>query len=247
LAVFGLIVGSGTLEWDLSWQKIEEVATAFGDAAANLQETRLSGHRILALPRHGVPHRFAPHAVNYRANLKLLESNGVNAVIALNTVGGIGDLATTGSLFIPDQIVDYTWGRVQSFSPEDAVRHIDFSNPYDEDLRKALLSAGESSGLELHDGGVMGVTQGPRLETSAEIARMARDGCHLVGMTGMPEAVLARELNIPFASLSLVVNPAAGLSEEIIDLEDIRAVTKEGMARIARLLDVFFQTVEGYD
>jgi 5'-methylthioinosine phosphorylase len=202
---------------------------------------------VLALARHGVPHGYAPHTVNYRANLKLLEAQEVRAIVALNTVGGIGPSATTGSLAIPDQVIDYTWGRAPSFAPDDAVRHIDFSQPYDDRLRSELLAAARAAGQPVHDGGVMGVTQGPRLETAAEIARMARDGCDLVGMTGMPEAALARELTIPFASLALVVNRAAGLSDEVIDLEALREVTRRGMRSIARLLAVFFQRVEGFD
>jgi 5'-methylthioinosine phosphorylase len=243
---FGIIVGSGALDWEVDWREIPGTATDFGEASGCLLEGEVGGRRVLALPRHGVPHRYAPHAVNYRANLKLFERQGVDALIALNTVGGIGEFATTGSHIVPDQIIDYSWGRIQSFSPEDGVRHIDFSEPYDATLRQALIRAGTRAGLSLHDGGVMGVTQGPRLETAAEIARMSRDGCHLVGMTGMPEAVLARELDMAFASLALVVNPAAGLSEEIIDMEDIRAVSARGMKEIAELLGVFFESVESF-
>ena len=168
-------------------------------------------------------------------------------MVALNTVGGINAEATSGSLLVPHQLIDYSWGRAQSFSPDDNVRHIDFSEPYDDSLRKLLLQAAGDCGIEAHDGGVMGVTQGPRLETAAEIRRMAQDGCAVVGMTGMPEAALAREIDLPFASLCLVVNPAAGLSAEVISLDDIRAVAAAGMARIARLLDRFFEVLERLD
>jgi 5'-methylthioinosine phosphorylase len=243
----GLIVGSGALDWQLDWETLPGRQTDYGEAAADLRTAEIHGHRLVVLARHGVPHRYAPHAVNYRANLKLLEAAGVESVIALNTVGGIADYAVSGRLAVPDQIIDYTWGRIQSFSPDDDVRHIDFSDPYDDRLRTALLDAGAGAGLSVHDGGVMGVTQGPRLETAAEIRRMAGDGCDLVGMTGMPEAALARELALPFASLALVVNPAAGLAPEPIDLEEIRAVAATGMAEITRLLDVFLQRFEGVD
>jgi purine nucleoside phosphorylase len=181
--------------------------------------------------------------VNYRANVKLLADAGVEAVIALNTVGGIRPFAVTEALLLPDQIIDYTWGRALSFNAEDDVRHIDFSEPYDARLRAGLLDAAARSGVAVHDGGVMGVTQGPRLETAAEIQRMARDGCAMVGMTGMPEAVLARELDLPLASLAMVVNPAAGLATRVIDLEDIRRASENTMTKAAGLLGVFF---EGY-
>ncbi|MFV2091050.1 MAG: S-methyl-5'-thioinosine phosphorylase [Pseudomonadales bacterium] len=247
MASIGVIRGSGALDWDVDWRELGDNHTDFGDGSARPVIAEVGGREVVAMARHGEPHRYAPHAVNYRANLKLLERHGVGAIVALNTVGGIGAVAETGALIVPDQIIDYTWGRIQSFSPEDAVRHIDFSEPFDGGLRAELLRAGEIAGIRLHDGGVMGVTQGPRLETAAEIARMDRDGCAVVGMTGMPEAVLARELGIPYASLSLVVNPAAGLSDSMVDLDEIRAVSEQGMTKIAELLGVFFQILEGFD
>ncbi len=243
----GLIVGSGALDWDLDWQETGQRETEYGTASARLQVAGMGRHRVLALPRHGVPHRFAPHVVNYRANLQLLVEQGARAVIALNTVGGITATATTGSLILPDQLIDYTWGRTQSFSPEDAVRHVDFSEPYDPALRAGLLAAGERLGERPTDGGVMAVTQGPRLETAAEINRLARDGCSIVGMTGMPEAVLARELDLPFASLAMVVNPAAGMADGIISMDEIRAAGRQCMAGAARLLAEFFEGFEGLD
>ena len=243
----GLIVGSGILDWDLGWQETGDRHTDFGEASATLRTAEVGAHSVLVLARHGVPHRYAPHAVNYRANLKLLKNHGAQAIIALNTVGGISDIAPTGALLVADQLIDYSWGRAQSFSADDAVRHIDFSVPYDQQLREALLMAAARIGLPLHDGGVMGVTQGPRLETAAEIARMARDGCDIVGMTGMPEAVLARELDIPFASLAMVVNPAAGLSAGIIEISEIRAVSDRCMVRATELLGALFESVESFD
>ena len=247
MAKFGLIVGSGALDWDIGWAEMEGRQTAYGEASAVLLAADLGGQRIFALARHGMPHRYAPHAVNYRANLELLREQGVAAIIALNTVGGISKAASAGTLLLPDQIIDYSWGRIQTFSPDDAVHHIDFSEPYDRALRLELLKAAAAGGVLLLDGGVMGVTQGPRLETAAEISRMDRDGCAMVGMTGMPEAVLARELDIPFAALSMVVNPAAGLAAETIDLEEIRAVSRGCMQKVSELLGVFFETVEGFD
>ena len=245
MAKVGLIVGSGTRAgdpgWDFGWEEQGDRQTAFGEASAVLRRGEHAGHQVYALPRHGLPHRYAPHAVNYRANLRLLADAGVELVIALNTVGGISKAAVTEALLVPDQIIDYTWGRALSFNADDDVRHIDFSEPYDARLRTALLAAGADAGVPVVDGGVMGVTQGPRLETAAEIQRMARDGCAMVGMTGMPEAVLARELDIPFASLAMVVNPAAGLAAEVIDMEDIRRASANTMAAAARLVRAFLE------
>lgn len=243
MARIGLIVGSGALTWDPGWRETGSTQTAFGEASARLRVAEVAGHVVSAVARHGVPHRYAPHAVNYRANLMLLAEAGMDLVIALNTVGGISRFATTGSLLVPDQIVDYTWGRHQTFSPDDAVRHIDFSEPYDPRVRRLLLDAGRRAGLDLHDGSVMGVTQGPRLETPAEIRRMARDGCDLVGMTGMPEAALARELDLPFAALAMVVNPAAGLTGRAIELEEIRAASARCMQDAIRLVETLLEGV----
>lgn len=247
MAKFGLILGSGELPWRESWKEHELVDTFFGTPSGPLRTSRFAGHDIVAVARHGIPHRIAPHAVNYRANLRALADQQVCAVIALNTVGGISAEAVAGCLIVPDQIIDYSWGRVQSYHADDEVHHIDFSHPYDPRLRATLLAAGPRAGLRVHDGGTMGVTQGPRLETAAEISRMARDGCSLVGMTGMPEAVLARELGLPFASLALVVNPAAGLAGATIDLDAIGAVSARVMADAASLLERFFEIVEGFD
>jgi len=247
MASIGLIVGSGALTWDLGWETIGGRQTDYGEASASLLRGRSNDHEIFALARHGVPHRYAPHAVNYRANVRLLADAGVEAVIGLNTVGGISAFAETEALLLPDQIIDYTWGRALSFQPDDDVRHIDFSEPYDARLRSQLQKAAERADIPLHDGGVMGVTQGPRLETAAEIRRMATDGCSMVGMTAMPEAVLARELALPLASLAMVVNPAAGLATEVIDLEDIRRASANTMASAGRLLSAFFEGYVGLD
>ena len=236
----GLIVGSSSLSWSHPWTECGNRSTEFGQASTEVMRTSVAGHDVFAITRHGVPHRFAPHAVNYRANLKLLASHQVDAIVALNTVGGISAAAGTGKILIPDQIIDYTWGRVQSFSADDAVRHIEFSQPYDAVLRTQLLQAGINAGIDPRDGGTMGVTQGPRLETAAEISRMALDGCAVVGMTGMPEAGLARELGISFASVCLVVNPAAGVSSDQIDMAAIAEVGRIGMAQIGELLLRFF-------
>jgi 5'-methylthioinosine phosphorylase len=242
----GLIVGSSPLPWELAWTPVGEGSTPYGEAAMIPELAARQGVEIVRLARHGIPHRFAPHAVNYRANLHALKAAGVQAIVALNTVGGINPRAAAGSLHLPEQIIDYTWGRAQTFSADDAVVHVDFSEPYDGGLRAGLAEAAARAGLTVTAGGVMGVTQGPRLETAAEIRRMARDGCDLVGMTGMPEAVLARELALPLAALCLVVNPAAGVGPEAaaVSLDEIREVGRVGMRSVAALLDAFLERLE---
>jgi 5'-methylthioinosine phosphorylase len=242
----GLINGSAELPWSVQWSGVGSTETEFGQASAQPEITRVGNCEVVRLMRHGVGVRdelrgaIAPHAVNYRANLALLQSLEVGAIVALNTVGGIHESAATGSVVIPDQIIDYTWGRAQTFNPDDDVRHIDFSTPFDRRLRQQLLQAARQAATPVVDGGVMGVTQGPRLETAAEIDRMDRDGCTVVGMTGMPEAALARELGIPFASVCLVVNPAAGRAGESIDLAVIEDVASQGMIAVGQLLWLLF-------
>ena len=197
---------------------------------------------MLFLARHGHPHRIPPHEVNYRANLWALRQAGATHVIAINAVGGITDNLKTGCFCIPDQIIDYTSGREHTLyeGELDHVTHVDFSYPYDEALRKRLIAAVAACGYNCSNSGVYGCTQGPRLETSAEITRMERDGCDIVGMTGMPETVLARELGLSYACLALVVNPAAGKSTGVITMTQIDAALNVGMSKakiiLARLL-----------
>jgi 5'-methylthioinosine phosphorylase len=247
MASLGVIAGSGALDWALNWEALPGRETDWGEASAPLRHAVAGSHHVYLLARHGEPHRYAPHAINYRANLALLAARKLDGVVAFNTVGGIAPFAEPGALVLPDQIIDYTWGRAQTYSPDDEVRHVDFSEPYDAALRRLLLDAAEQAGVELHDGGVMGVTQGPRLETPAEIGRMANDGCAMVGMTGMPEAVLARELDLPFAALGLVVNLAAGLAPGPIDMTELRAESARCVAQAVRLLDALLERHVGAD
>ncbi|EKF75258.1 nucleoside phosphorylase [Alcanivorax hongdengensis A-11-3] len=215
--------------------------TRFGKPSAPVVEGELHGRRVLFLARHGDPHVLLPHQVNYRANLAALKEAGASAIVAVNAVGGITPDAPTGALVLPDQMIDYTWGRDSTFfdSPDEPLVHVDFSWPFDGALRTALKNQLATSELAWNDGGCYGATQGPRLETAAEIARLERDGCDIVGMTGMPEAVLARELALPYAMLSLVVNPAAGKSTHEITMAEIEAVIHSGMAGVCTLLADF--------
>ncbi len=222
--------------------------TPFGAPSGPIREGLLAGRRCLFLARHGVPHHIPPHRINYRANLWALRELGADAVLGVNAVGGINPAMPTGRLVIPDQVVDYTWGREHSFydgvsaaaestagqlSP---LEHIDFTEPYHAGLRRQLADAARRLGLDLARGGTYAATQGPRLESAAEVQRLARDGCDLVGMTGMPEAALAGELGLPYASLCIVVNAAAGLGDEPITLEAMRGVLELGSAQLAQLL-----------
>ena len=242
----GIIGGSG-LQALAAMNRFElrECDTSYGTASIGLGE--FAGQEIAFLTRHGAGHSIAPHAINYRANIRALADLGVNSVIAVNAVGGIRAEFLPGHLVIPDQLIDYTWGRESTYYDgkpsadltvsEIGVQHIDFSEPYDQALRTTLVEVLQR--LEIPHGcdGVYACTQGPRFETAAEVRRLQRDGCDLVGMTGMPEAALARELNMAYASLCLVVNPAPGLQDESITLDAIMAVLSEGMVQVNAVLE----------
>jgi 5'-methylthioinosine phosphorylase len=191
------------------------VDTPFGPPSAPVVVGSLRGHRVAFLARHGEQHTIAPHRVNYRANVWALHHLGARRMIGINAVGGIRADLGPRALVVPDQIIDYTSARASSFCDVDGakVEHVDFTEPYSATLRASLLAGAARAGIAVVDGGCYGATQGPRLETAAEIARMRRDGCDLVGMTGMPEAVLARELFVDYACLALVANWAAGCGE----------------------------------
>jgi 5'-methylthioinosine phosphorylase len=202
------------------------VDTPYGAASGEVVVGDFAGRRVAFLARHGESHSLPPHRVNYRANLWALHHLGARKVVGVNAVGGIRADMGPRAIVVPDQIIDYTHGRYTSFCDVEGaeVKHIDFSEPYTEPLRQELLAAATHAGVTVIDGGCYGATQGPRLETRAEIARMKRDGCDLVGMTGMPEAALARELELAYACLALVANFAAGCGDEAeISIEEIFA------------------------
>lgn len=225
----------------LNESKQHPQTSRFGQPAAAVREGRLGDNTVLFLARHGDPHTLLPHQVNYRANIQALHDAGATAIVAVNAVGGITPAAKTGAVVLPDQLIDYTHGRESTFfdQPDDALVHVDFTHPFDHPLRQALAITLSASGLDWVDGGCYGATQGPRLETAAEIRRLEQDGCDIVGMTGMPEAVLARELDLPYAMLSLVVNPAAGKSDGIITMAEIEAVIHSGMSAVTAMLATF--------
>lgn len=242
MKVTGIIGGSGLSALPgLSATGQKEISTPYGACSAILKLGEIARRKLVFLPRHGHPHRIPPHCINYRANIWALREMGVDEIIAVNAVGGIGDRMEAGHIAIPDQIIDYTYGREHTYSDSADVdlQHVDFSYPYDESLRQGLIAAAIALELPVSEQATYGATQGPRLESAAEIVRMANDGCHIVGMTGMPEAALARELDLPYAVISLVVNRAAGLSEGIITMEEIERVMESGMDQVLLLLRHF--------
>lgn len=244
MTVYAIIGGTGLTQLDgLSMKALLNPETPYGAPSAGIVQGEYAGREVLFLARHGHPHRIPPHQVNYRANLWALKHAGAEAVIAVNAVGGITAGMGTGQLVVPHQVIDYTQGRIGTFfeGELDHVTHIDFSHPYDEPLRQKLLDALRRAGHAHSDYGVYGCTQGPRLETVAEIARMERDGCDIVGMTGMPEAALARELSLPYAALSLVVNPAAGKSTSIITMAEIEAALAAGIGKVRETLSILLK------
>ena len=221
----------------------EVVRTPYGTPSGPITFGDYCGKQIIFLPRHGSRHTIPPHMVNYRANIWALRDKGVKYIVAVAAVGGIhADISPT-RIIIPDQIIDYTYGRPHSYFEKDLnqVKHIDFSNPYDEALRESRIQAAELANIDIYKGGVYGATQGPRLETAAEINKLERDGCDIVGMTGMPEAALARELEMGYAHCAICVNWSAGRSEELITLESIRECTKIGMEKVRSLLARFVE------
>ena len=216
--------------------------TPYGQVSAELKIGEMNGQRIVFLPRHGESHQVPPHRINYRANLWALQHLGVQSIIAVNAVGGID--APPRSLVIPDQIIDYTANREATFFDGDqrAAGHIDFTYPYSKVLRERIITAARSSGIELTQSGTYGCTNGPRFETGAEIQKMQRDGCSIIGMTGMPEACLARELDMDYASIALVVNWCAGIEDSILDMEQITRTLERGMKTVIRLINTLLAT-----
>ncbi len=240
--MLGIIGGSGLTQLaNLDVAHREIARTAWGEPSGPLVFGRIAGRDTVFLPRHGHGHTIPPHLVNYRANVEALRRAGATWVVSVASVGGIHASLIPGALVVPDQIIDYTWGRDNSYqdaSPSQVV-HIDFTEPYDAKVRKAILSAGNRCAEPIIDGGTYAATQGPRLETAAEINKLERDGAAMVGMTGMPEAALAREAGLPYAALCIVANWAAGRHDSAngIQLDQIEAALHLSMARVRQLIE----------
>lgn len=242
---FALIVGSG-------WGKLTEgdagmeVETAFGMPSGPIHRLIFGSHNVLSVARHGDGHSIPPHLINYRANVLALKKSGAEAIIALNTVGVISDICEPGQLALPDQLIDYTSGREHTLfdTRRGTVCHVDFTQPFTAGLRASLHAAAGRAGVTCHDGGIYAVTQGPRLETAAEIDRLERDGADYVGMTAMPEAAIAREAGLEYACLALIVNRAAGRghgAESIHDEVEEHAATVRNATMST--LEAFFDAV----
>jgi len=237
--LLAIIGGTGLTSLEtLSISRREMVSTPYGEPSGPLTHGQLGGKAMVFLARHGYGHTIPPHKVNYRANLWALQHIGVEQVIAVAAVGGIRADMEPGCLAFPDQIIDYTWSRGHTFFEDDLthVTHIDFTYPYCEELRQKLIQAARHAGLDAREGGTYGTMQGPRLETAAEIMRLERDGCEMVGMTGMPEAALARELGLRYAACAVVANWAAGKSGGEITMEAIQHQLIGGMEKVKILL-----------
>jgi 5'-methylthioinosine phosphorylase len=239
LAVIG---GSGLTQLaNLQITRRQILRTPYGEPSGPLTFGRVGRQEIVFLARHGDGHHLAPHEINYRANVWSLHETGVDIVVAVNAVGGIHPDLGPGALAIPDQLIDYTWGRKSTFfeGTEEPVTHIDFTHPYDEGVRQRLAEAATKAQVPLLSGGIYACTQGPRLETAAEINRLEREGAAMVGMTGMPEAALARELELKYASLAVVANHAAGrgASRDGISVTSIVAVLEAGLQKVRMILE----------
>ena len=244
MELLGIIGGTGLDDLDILSDRHEiDVETPYGSCSSTLVHGRLGGEAVVFLARHGRNHHLAPHEIDYRANMWALHEAGVTSVVGVAAVGVIVQPPTPGGLAVPDQLIDYTHGRGATFfeGADVAVEHIDFTAPYTPGLRTRVLQAARRTDIEIVDGGCYGATQGPRLETAAEIVRMERDGCTLVGMTGMPEAALARELGMNYACCAVAVNEAAGKGPAEITLEEIGTNLASGMQRVRAMLPALVQ------
>ena len=242
-ATYALITGSG-------WEDLaegdpgSEVETAYGMPSAPVHRLHFGDHHVLSVARHGEGHALPPHIITYRSNLVALKILAASAIIALNTVGVISSVRRPGQIAVPDQLLDYTWGRAQTIfdGRRGIVNHVDFTQPFTAEVRQGILSAAATAGVDCYDGGVYATTQGPRLETAAEIDRLERDGADYVGMTAMPEAAIAREVGLDYACIALIVNMAAGRGDVPIH-DDLAASTSGARDATMSTLQAFFRQV----
>jgi len=248
MGIVAIIGGTGLSQIDgFEITEARSMDTPYGDPSHNFEIGRFADRPFIFLARHGNPQHIPPHMINYRANLWALKHLDVEKIISVNAVGGIRTDLHMAEVVICDQIIDYTYGREHTFF-EDRIQHVEFTFPYDPILCQQLVGAARELKAQMEEftfseTGVYGCTQGPRLETAAEIKRLQRDGCDVVGMTGMPEASLAAELGIHYGGLSLVINKAAGLDNQPISFEELEPVLNEGMDRIKRLLKIVLKNL----
>jgi len=242
-STYALITGSG-------WEDLaagdagSEVETAYGLPSAPVHRLHFGDQQVLSVARHGEGHALPPHTINYRANVLALKILGADTIIALNTVGVITSVRRPGQIAVPDQLLDYTWGRQQTIydGRRGVVRHVDFTQPFSAGLRAKILAAAGRAGEDCYDGGVYATTQGPRLETAAEVDRLERDGADYIGMTAMPEAGIAREVGLEYACITMVVNRAAGRGDVPIH-DDVEASTADARNATMSTLQAFFRQV----
>jgi 5'-methylthioadenosine phosphorylase len=240
--MLAIIGGTGLTQLEnLKITHRQVLRTPYGEPSGPMTFGTINQHEVMFLARHGYGHTIPPHMVNYRANLWALRDQGAQRIVAITSVGGIRDDLAPGTVVVPDQLIDYTYGREFTYfdGKDRPVTHIDFTQPYNEPLRQLILAAAKQAKVSCLDGGVHAVTQGPRLETAAEIDRLERDGADMVGMTGMPEAALAKELGLAYATIAVVVNHAAGRgdSREAIPLETIGPVVASAMEKVKDILE----------
>lgn len=240
--MLAIIGGSGLTQLsNLEVSRQQVVRTPYGEPSGALMFGTIGGHEVVFLARHGYGHTIPPHEVNYRANLWALHAQGVKNVVSIASVGGIRSDLSPGALAVPEQIIDYTHARAATYftGGDRGLHHIDFTLPYCQTLRAACLKAARQAGVDMIDGGVYAATQGPRLETAAEINRLEHDGADMVGMTGMPEAVLAREIGVCYAAVAVVANYAAGRfsNSQGIALNEITTVLQQAMEQVRRVLE----------
>jgi 5'-methylthioadenosine phosphorylase len=244
--MLAIIGGTGLTQLaNLEISRRQAVRTPYGEPSAPLTFGTIRGGPVIFLARHGDGHTVPPHQVNYRANLWALKEQGAREVVSVATVGGIRADLGPGAIVVPDQIIDRTWGRIHTFFENQApVKHVDFTEPYTPALRARLLAAARKCGETAADGGVYAATQGPRLETAAEIDSLERDGADIVGMTGMPEAGLAREIELAYAAIAVVVNHAAGrgASARGIQMQEIEKVLRDAMGRVRKIIEALAAT-----
>ena len=231
-------------------------ATPYGSPSSVIRQGKISGQILFFLSRHGEEHSIPPHKVNYRANIHALRTLGVSHIIALLAVGGIDTAYSPGTLALPRQLIDYTWGRESTYfdgtaasglNRDGRVLHAEFTEPFCPGMRTAAVDAARGAGIDIIDGGTYGVAQGPRFETAAEIRRMARDGAHVVGMTAMPEAGLAREAGICYLGVAMSMNFAAGVRRAAIDQETIKTAFGSASDSVYRILPELLQSVGELD
>lgn len=239
--MLAIIGGSGLTQLsNLTTSHREVVRTPYGEPSGPLTFGKLGEKPVVFLARHGYGHTIAPHEVNYRANIWALKEQRVREIVSVASVGGIRADLPPGRIVVPSQVIDYTWGRRNTyFEGNSPVTHVDFTEPYSARVRAAIIAAARSCGEDVADRAIYAATQGPRLETAAEVNRLERDGADIVGMTGMPEAALARELDIEYATIAVVVNYAAGRADSSrrISMEKIEQVLHESMSRVRRIVE----------